>query len=649
MCGFVGFVDPVRYPTLSRALGRASDTMAHRGPDDSGTWFFPQSGVGLAHRRLSILDLSEHGKQPMATDGEEAVVVYNGEVYNFAELRDELTGLGHEFHTGTDTEVILKAYLQWGERCLDRFVGMFALAIWDSRHRRLFLARDRVGIKPLYYRVFGHGIWFASELKALMALPGFETEIDHQAVPGFLHYQYVPAPGTIFQNTYKLRPGRCAVYENGQLTLRTWYSLPDMSESTGPTDEKEAVDRLEELALRAVNDRLVADVPLGALLSGGIDSSAVVALMQQNATGRTKTYSIGFESEGYDEAPWAKKVADHLGTDHTELYVTPKEALDVVPKLPEMYDEPFADSSGIPTFLVSRLARDGVTVALSGDGGDEQFAGYVRYWSTAAMHRALAHVPGSAARAAGFLLKGVPVPWVETVYRPIRDHLPQRFQVGNFKDKWAKLISLLGEKDLKHLYHLTVCIWTHEEARALTGEDVPHGVFEEAFEHTEDWPVVSRLMRADQRTYLPDCMLTKVDRASMAVSLEVRVPLLDHRLLEYAATLPEGMKFRNGVGKYVLRELLARYVPRELFERPKMGFGVPVAQWLRTDLRELLCDYLSDQRLRDEGLFDHYMVEKILSEHLSGAADHHYKLWSLLMWEMWRDKWLGRQWSISRD
>jgi asparagine synthase (glutamine-hydrolysing) len=362
--------------------------------------------------------------------------------------------------------------------------------------------------------------------------------------------------------------------------------------------------------------------------------------MQKVNSSPVRTFSIGFREAGYDEAPWASKVAKHLGTDHTELYVTPKEAMNIIPRLPEIYDEPFADSSAIPTFLVSQLARSHVTVALSGDGGDEQFAGYVRYWTTQALTSGFQHLPMSIWKALAKILDYIPLPWVEKCYLPWRHILPQRFRAANFPDKWNKLINLRDNTRISDLYRMTICLWSEDELYRLMGEMLPESQYEAIFGETNDWPLLSRLMRVDQRTYLPDAMLTKVDRASMAVSLEVRVPLLDHRVLEYTSTLPDSLKYRNGTSKYLLKKLLTRYVPAELFERPKMGFGVPIDKWFRTDLKTLLLDYLSSDRLRREGLFDPAFVEDKIKEHVNGQANHQYRLWSLLMWEMWRERWL---------
>jgi len=642
MCGIVGFVSPDNFESAREALPEAVSSLSHRGPDDSGLFFDEKAGVGLGHRRLSILDLSRAGRQPMTTEDGKVVIVYNGEIYNFRQIRKTLNSLGHSFHTGTDTETILKAYHQWGVDCLKRFVGMFAFALWDSRRRCLFLARDCLGIKPLYYYFSAGTLLFASELKAIMAFKNFPKDLDSDSIPLFLHYQYVPSPRTIFRNTHKLLPGHYAVFDGQNLNCRIYWRHPERSD-IGAESEMPETDRLEQLdylLTRAVSDRLVSDVPLGALLSGGIDSSMVVALMQKVNTSPVRTFSIGFKESGYNEAPWAARVAKHLGTNHTEFYVTPKEAMEVIPRLPEIYDEPFADSSAIPTFLVSQLARSKVTVALSGDGGDEQFAGYVRYWTTRAMASGFQRFPVFVKRPLSAILKSIPVNWIERVYFSLRLFLPQRYKVANFQDKWQKMISLLSHTCISDLYRMTICLWSEEELSALVEKGLSTCQFEEIFRDTECLPLLSRLMRVDQGTYLPDAMLTKVDRASMANSLEIRVPLLDHRVVEYTSQLPETVKYRNGTGKYILKQLLARYVPRKLFNRPKMGFAVPIDHWLRTDLKPLLLDYLSPIRLRREGLLNYALVEKKIGEHLSGKVNHQYRLWSLLMWEMWRERWL---------
>jgi asparagine synthase (glutamine-hydrolysing) len=630
-------------PSFRDSISAATDFLAHRGPDDAGLFFDDEYGIGLGHRRLSIIDLSDAGHQPMQSQKGDAVIVYNGEIYNFKTIRLQLQETGHQFTSNSDTEVILKAYQQWGARCLDRFVGMFAFAIWDKTSQTLFIARDRLGIKPLYYFFNGHTLLFGSELKALMAFSRFPRDVDPDAFQLYLHYQYVPAPRTIFKNTFKLEPGHFLIFDGKDLTKKRWWTLPgsDMEASaSNQLTENEALSQLDDLLTQAVSDRLISDVPLGALLSGGIDSSIVVALMQKVHRSPVRTFSIGFEEKGFNEAPWARKIATHLGTDHTELYVSSQDALRVIPQLPEIYDEPFADSSAIPTFLVSKLTRDQVTVALSGDGGDEQFAGYVRYWMTETMALWMKWLPVGVRHLLKHSLGKIPVSTLSQLYSTIRDYLPQRLQVENFSDKWQKLISQMPQTELAEIYRTTICIWPENDIRRITGHVVPRSTYENVFKETGHLNAIFRAMRVDQHTYLPDAMLTKVDRASMAVSLEIRVPLLDHRVVAFTAQLPEHLKYRNGKGKYLLTELLGKYVPRELVERPKMGFGVPIAQWFRKELKDLINDFLSPSHLQREGRLDPSVVSEVIKEHMCGANNHQHRLWSLLMWEMWRECWL---------
>jgi asparagine synthase (glutamine-hydrolysing) len=645
MCGIVGFKSKDGFRNLMEALPAASEHLSHRGPDDSGFVYDEAAGVGMAHRRLSIIDLSSAGHQPMKSDDGKVCICYNGEIYNFREIRKILEARGHRFNSATDTEVVLKAYLQWGTECLAKFIGMFAFAIWDSHQQTLFLARDRLGIKPLYYYLTPEQatLIFASELKAIMRFQDFGREIDYDALPLFLHYQYIPAPKTIFKNTYKLLPGHYLIFEGDHVRTEEYWKFPDTlpDRSISGPDEEECLQRLDDLLTTAVSDRLISDVPLGALLSGGIDSSVVVALMQKISSKPTRTFSIGFKEQGYNEAPWAARVARHLETEHTELYVSADDALGVIPRLPDFYDEPFADASAIPTFLVSLLTRQQVTVALSGDGGDEQFCGYVRYWTTKSMANGFNRFPLPVKRAMARILGFIPPTWVANCYLPLHNFLPQRFRMANFPDKWQKLLKLMAQTRISDLYRMTVCHWSDSEVSKLVGRELPYSMFEQIFKETADWPLLSRLMRVDQKTYLPDAMLTKVDRASMANSLEIRVPLIDHRVVEFTAGLPEHFKYRNGTGKYLLKRLLSRYLPVNLFERPKMGFGVPIDRWLRSELKDLLLDYLSTERIKGEGLFDSRFIEKKIKEHLSGQVNHQYRLWSLLMWQMWRERWLG--------
>jgi len=641
MCGIAGFAASHKFTQLKNDLVNAVSSLSHRGPDDDGIWYDTANGIGLGHRRLAVIDLSSAGKQPMASDDQAAMIAYNGEVYNFQALRKTLTQQGRRFQTDTDTEVIVNAYGEWGVNCLERLTGMFAIALWDRAKKRLLLARDRMGIKPLYYYFDGQTLLFASELKALMTFSAFRRDIDEDALPLFLHYQYIPAPKSIFKNTYKLPPGSFAVFDGHQLTIDRYWHHPAITSSTKTVRTDDAVEQLNHLLTRCVADRLISDAPLGALLSGGIDSSMVVALMQKISAAPVQTFSIGFREPGYDEAPWAAQVARHLGTRHTELYASPADVLNLIPRLPEIYDEPFADASAIPTLLVSRLARSKVTVALSGDGGDELFCGYVRYQSTAAMADVFKKAPLRVRRNLARLLSYLPSQWIANGYQPWCRFLPQRFQVANFSDKWEKLIRILDKNSLQEIYRMTISLWSDPELHHLINRQRPAGIYENCFEQSKTWPTLARMMYTDQRTYLPDALLTKVDRASMSVALEVRVPLLDHRIVEFSATLPEHLKYWNGTGKRLLQKLLARYVPRHLFERPKMGFGVPLDRWLRHELKDLLTDYLSYDRLKREGVFNPSAVERKIKAHVTGRSNEQYRLWTLLMWEMWREKWLN--------
>ncbi len=645
MCGFVGFRSDKDFQSLRDALPLGTRELRHRGPDDAGLFLDEVAGVGLGHRRLSIIDLSREARQPMASADGEIHVVYNGELYNFKRLRADLEKLGHSFRTKSDTEVILEAYVQWGSGCFRKFLGMFSLAIWDRRREVLLLARDRLGIKPIYYHFKDNTFLFASELKALMAFPFFQRNLELSSIPLFLHYQYVPTPGTVFRDTFKLPPGQFLEFESGEIRTFTYWAHPSWKreETEERVSENDRIEDLDRVLTAVVRDHMVSDVPLGALLSGGIDSSLVVALMQKVDSAPLRTFSLGFREHSYDEAPFAAKVAKYLGTDHYELYLGPAGALDVIPRLAEIYDEPFADSSAIPTFLICQLARSKVTVALSGDGGDEQFAGYVRYWSTKAAVDALQHIPLRLRQAAARALCEVPVRWIERSYLPLYQFLPQRFQVMNLSNKWAGILDILRAVRTSDIYRVTICQWPENEIDQIFGAiGLRRGQYEEAFGATEGWPLLTRLMWVDQKTYLPDAMLTKVDRASMSVGLEVRVPLLDHRFLEYTSALPENIKYRGGKGKYLLKKVLARYLPVALFERPKKGFGVPLGEWLRTGLRELLLDHLSFDRIKKEGLFDPATVERKVREHLAAKANHQYQLWPLLVWEMWRERWLSQ-------
>lgn len=639
MCGIAGLLAPRANRSVDgteRLLARMTEPMTLRGPDDSGAWCDPDAGIGLGHRRLSVLDLSHHGAQPMHSADGRWVLTYNGEVYDHRELAEDLRAAGVELRGHSDTEVLLEAIARWGpDATLARIDGMFALGVWDRRERRLHLARDRMGEKPLYYGRLGTGeVVFASVLDAIAAHPDFDRRVDRDALALYFRHKYVPAPWTIYSGIRKLEPGHTVVVEaDGSIGTPSpyWSYLEVVSKGTTFTGSpQEAVDELDRLLRRSVRRRLVADVPVGAFLSGGIDSSTVVAIAQQESARPVRTFTIGSESADYDESDDARSVASHLGTDHTELVVSERDAQAVVERLGAIYDEPFADSSQVPTRLVSELARRSVTVALSGDGGDELFAGYNRYVWVPAIWRQLARVPLPARRAAANLGAAVPVGTCDAVARL----LPERRRPRMLGLKVAKVLGVADAGDEYEVYHRLVSHWQRPE------QLVP-GAVEPPTLHTDPtrWPqtagIVEHMAALDAVTYLPDDVLAKVDRATMSVSLEARVPLLDRDLVEFAAGLPLGMKIRDGVSKWPLRELLARYVPRSVFERPKSGFGVPIEDWIRGPLRPWAEAHLLGDATR--AFLDVDLVRRTWEAHLRGRANHAYELWDVLMFSVWAE------------
>lgn len=642
MCGIAGFWSGTALGEPASLARGMSDALRHRGPDAGGEWGDPAAGVGLGHRRLSILDLSPLGAQPMASQTGRYVIAFNGEVFNFAALRAELEAGGARFRGDSDTEVMLAAIEAWGlVPAVRRFVGMFAFALWDRGERVLHLVRDRLGIKPLFYGWNGGTLAFGSELKALRALPGFAPELDRGAASAMLRYGYVPAPATIYRGVFKLLPGTV-------LTLRTpgdraqpaaYWSARGAAEAgardpfRGTPDE--AVAELDRVLRDAVRLRMVADVPLGAFLSGGIDSSTVVALMQAQSAQPVKTFSIGFDDPEYDEAGNAARVAAHLGTDHTELYVTASEAMSVVPMLAEMYDEPFADPSQIPTYLVSRLARREVTVSLSGDGGDELFGGYNRHLWAGRLGTVVDRVPGALRTGAARAMASVPPARWDRAFRMAGPLLPGALRQRTPGYKLHKLAQVLGERTPEGVYRQLVSQWSDPSSVVPGAAEAEPGM-SRAGGLPPLGSLAERMMFLDLVTYLPDDVLTKVDRASMAVALEARVPLLDHRVVEFAWTLPLDYRIRGGVGKWPLRQVLGRYVPPALFERPKAGFSVPLDAWLRGPLRDWAEELLDPRRLAEDGVLNPAPVVARWREHLSGRRSWQYPLWNVLMFQAWR-------------
>ncbi|MFQ5661547.1 MAG: asparagine synthase (glutamine-hydrolyzing), partial [Gammaproteobacteria bacterium] len=641
MCGITGFLtDSASSEVSEHVLREMTEALDYRGPDAEGVWRDPPSGMALGHRRLSIVDLTSAGAQPMHSSCDTCVISYNGEIYNANDLRQELEKSGKSFRGHSDTEVIVEACAAWGiKRTVEQLIGMFALALWDRSEKKLYLVRDRLGIKPLYWGRFGGLFLFGSELKALRAHPGWQPEINRDALVAYMRHNYIPAPLTIYKGIHKLPPGSILTLKRGEEHVIERYWEMDQVAQTGMRgqwmlDDREATEQLEALLGDAVCRRMIADVPLGALLSGGIDSSTVVALMQAHSNRPVRTFSIGFHESGYNEAQHAKAVAKHLGTEHTELYVTPAEAREVIPLLSEIHDEPFADSSQIPTYLVSKLTRRHVTVALSGDGGDEGFAGYNRYFHGRKLMRTLGLLPGPVKGMMGHLIRRVsPDAWTS-----LNRVLPGGFQIPQFGDKAYKLAELLAA-DPALTYQRMVSHWDPPSQLVREGQEPESLLLRKSFAPAVQG-IIERMQLLDTVTYLPDDILTKVDRASMAVSLEARVPLLDHRVLEFAWRLPLRMKVRHGRGKWILRQILYKHVPKELVERPKMGFAVPVGAWLRGPLREWAEELLDENRMREQGMLNPEPIHKKWREHLAGKGYWQYLLWDVLMFQAWYARWM---------
>lgn len=644
MCGIAGFIDQ-NHSLSNEALQHTALAMAkaieHRGPDDAGVWSDASHGISLSHRRLSIIDLSKEGHQPMASASGRYVMVFNGEIYNFQELRTQfsISWRGH-----SDTEVMLAAIEAYGlAKALTLFNGMFAFALWDKQEKTLTLARDRVGEKPLYYGVQGKNFVFASELNALKQHDDWNGQIDRDALALLIQYNYIPSPYCIYKGLNKLQPGHYLTYDQkGETALHCYWDhkqiVTNGLNQPLALSETEAVALLEEKLSRSVSNRMIADVPLGAFLSGGIDSSSIVAMMQKNASNAVKTFSIGFDVEGYNEAVHAKTVAKHLKTEHTELYVTPKDALDVIPKIPTLYDEPFADSSQIPTFLVAKMAREHVTVALSGDGGDELFGGYNRYFWVENIWKKIGKLPLAARKSLAKTITTIPVSMWDKTLGLLLKLAPEHYRYSNPGDKFHKLADLFSVRNPDEMYHLLVSMWSKpEQLVKRDGEPLNHHFAHDFSPAIKEASIAERMMYQDLIGYLPGDILTKVDRAAMGVSLETRIPLLDHELIEFAWQLPLSMKIRDGKGKWILRELLYKYVPKTLIERPKAGFAIPIDHWLRTDLRDWAESLLDEHKLASEGYFHPKFIRQCWQEHLSGRRNWQYHLWGVLMFQAWKE------------
>jgi len=634
-----GFIGDCQQPLVS--LKEMAKAIYHRGPDDQGIWFDEQCGIGLAHTRLSILDLSPAGHQPMESISGQYMMVFNGEIYNHQTIKNELNSITSiDWRGHSDTETLLAGFEAWGiKETIEKAIGMFAIAVWDRSTNTLTLVRDRIGEKPLYYGWQDDTFLFGSELKALKQHAAFKSEINRDALTLLLRHNYIPAPYSIYKGIAKLEPG-CLLtvsLKRPEPSVVCYWSGTQVAESgvadifTG--DATQAIDELEILLKDSVRQQMMADVPLGAFLSGGVDSSTVVALMQIQSSRPVKTFTIGFNEEGYNEAVHAKAVAQQLGTEHTELYVTPEQAMKVIPRLPTLYDEPFADSSQIPTFLVSQLAKQHVTVSLSGDGGDELFCGYNRYQITNKLWNKLSVLP---VPLRAMLAKGInaisPKAWND-----LAAYMPGIRRFNNIGDKLHKGAGVLASRTVDELYQGLVS-HHRDPASFVIGAKEPPTLLTGSTPKLTGLSDIQRMMALDLMTYLPDDILVKVDRAAMGVSLETRVPFLDHRIVEFAWSLPQSIKLKEGQTKWPLRQVLYRHVPRKLIERPKMGFGIPIDEWLRGPLRGWAESLLDEGRLRREGFFHPGPIRSLWSEHLSGKRNFAGLLWSILMFQAWLEE-----------
>jgi asparagine synthase (glutamine-hydrolysing) len=638
MCGIAGYVGKASYPY--NCLDEMAKAINHRGPDDRGTWCDEVEGIGLAHARLSILDLSSAGHQPMHSVSKNFVLIFNGEIYNHKVLRSELELIAQRNWLGhSDTETLLAAIDHWGlEKTLKKAKGMFAVALWDRRNKNLSLACDRIGEKPLYYGWVNDQFVFASELKSIKKFPEFKNLIDRNSLALFLRFNSIPAPHSIYQDIYKLEPGQIVQLHSESKKVKKFnfwsteeaYNKGNLSQISGTP--KEIIDQLEVVLSKAVSSQMQSDVPLGAFLSGGIDSSTIVALMQSQSNSQVNTFTIGFNTKEYDEAKHARKVANHIGTNHFEMYVSERDALDTIPNLPNIYDEPFADSSQIPTYLVSKFAKQEVTVALSGDAGDELFGGYNRYVFADKMFSKIMKGPISLRQ----LISSSILTMTEEKWNMLLNNfLSERF--ADIGHKLHKVANVLPSKSIRDM-HFKLVSQIHNPSDWLLNANEYKTPLNDDTERFVELNSIEQMMAYDLITYLPTDILTKVDRAAMAVSLETRVPFLDPDVIEFSTSLPMEFKIRNGVTKWALREVLYKHVPKDLIERPKMGFGVPLAEWLRGPLQDWAESLLDEKRLHQEGFFDVEFVRIKWLEHLSGKRNWHHQLWNVLMFQAWLEK-----------
>lgn len=634
MCGISGFADFTK-KSGKDVLEKMNRMLAHRGPDGEGYGLYndPAATIGLGHRRLSIIDLTEGGRQPQSFQS--LYITFNGEIYNYAEIKKELELKGHEFHSHSDTEVILHAYKEWGNACLQKFIGMFALVIYDEGNQKLFACRDRAGVKPFFYYMKDGLFLFGSELKALLQHPGFIKEINTDAAAAYMQYGYVPTPHCIFKNTCKLKPGHFLeldLTKQSMLTTQYWNVYDAYNKPLLNISLPDAVNETERILSTAFQYRMVSDVPVGVFLSGGYDSACVTALLQKNNTEKIKTFTIGVPDAGLNEAPYAKETAAHLGTDHTEYYCTATEALEIVPQLPFFYDEPFADSSAIPTSLVSKIAREKVTVALSADAGDEIFAGYNRYDYIMKYGKKLQQIPRVMRRSAAAVMEMVPA-----------NAIPLLNKQYLFHSRYEKVKTFLKNPSEKNILKNITQQMSDDTVAGLFKK--PIRVLSSAFDSEEleedNYSMLSYMMSIDYQTYLLDDILQKVDRATMSVSLEGREPFLDQHIIEWAAQLPMDFKYNNGNKKFILKEIVHRYIPKEMMDRPKMGFGIPISGWLTNDLKHFVDRYFDEAFIIKQDIFNNAEVQRIKKSFYNGKKERAEKIWFLLMFQMWYDKWMN--------
>ncbi len=640
MCGIVGYWD--RHGAKASVVEKMAQQIRHRGPDGHGVWLDESATLALAHRRLAIIDLTDAGHQPMLSPCKRFVLTFNGEIYNHLDLRVELERVGGHFdwRGHSDTETLLAALRYWGiEKALDKLNGMFAFALWDDTEKKLFLARDRMGEKPLYYGTNNGCFFFGSQLKSFKVNPCWRGEIDRNAVASYMRHNAIPSPYSIYQGIKKLPPAHFVVIgDNGRYisTPQCYWNLAEIAESGANNTGHNMADLTDELDILlrdSVVMRMASDVPLGAFLSGGFDSTTVTALMQAQSNKPIKTFTIGFHEQAYNEAIHANAVAKHLGTEHTELYVSPKEAMAVIPDLAAIWDEPFADSSQIPTLLVSQLAKQQVTVSLSGDGGDELFCGYNRYTQGCQTWQKLNLLPLPVRKSIAYLMEKFPA--MPADY--LMGLLPKRLQIPHFADRLPNFASVMRQQSAQDYYQNLVSHWKNP-AQIVIGATEPTTLLNSPDKLPKLDDFRQQMMLVDSLTYLPDDILTKVDRASMAVSLEARVPLLDHRVVEFAQRIPMSLKYRDGKSKWLLHEVLYRYVPRKLMERPKIGFGVPIDEWLRGPLQAWAEELLNEKRLTEQGVFYPAPIRKMWQEHVNDKRRWHYYLWDVLMFQAWFDE-----------